>query len=87
MNGKGIIYPYWENVARGYEDITSLLTFLSMLFLGYSLVLVLIAIILGWRHKHWSLRSMYNQIKDKWERRREKAWAKKQRKKALLNRP
>jgi hypothetical protein len=86
MNGKGIIYPYWENVARGYEDITSLLTFLSMLFLVYSLVLVLIAVILGWKHKHWTLGSIYHKIKDKWERHRENAWAKKQRKKALLNR-
>ena len=26
MNGKAIIYPYWENLARGYEDIIALLT-------------------------------------------------------------
>ncbi len=24
MNGKAIIYPYWENLARGYEDIFAL---------------------------------------------------------------
>jgi hypothetical protein len=81
MNGKGIIYPFWENVARGYEDITALLTFISLLFLGYSLVLAVIGVILGWKHKRWTLKSMYNKIKDKWERHREKSWAKKQDKK------
>jgi hypothetical protein len=82
MNGKGIIYPFWENVARGYEDITALLTFISLLFLGYSIVLAVIGVILGWKHKRWTLKSMYIKIKDKWERRREKSWAKKQDKKA-----
>jgi hypothetical protein len=81
MNGKGIIYPFWENVARGYEDITALLTFISLLFLGYSLVLAIIGVILAWKHKRWTLKSMYSKIKDKWERRREKSWAKKQNKK------
>jgi hypothetical protein len=82
MNGKGIIYPFWENVARGYEDITALLTFISLLFFGYSLVLAVIGIILGWKHKHWTLKSMYIKVKDNWERRRERSWAKKQDKKA-----
>ena len=33
MNGKAIIYPYWENLARGYEDIIALLTVFMLLLL------------------------------------------------------
>jgi hypothetical protein len=80
MNGKAIIYPFWENVARGYEDVTTLLTLISLLFLGYTLVLAVIAVCLGWRHKHWTLKGVYHQLLDKLERRREKDWEMKQRK-------
>ena len=40
MNGKAIIYPYWENLARGYEDIIALLTVVMLLLLLYPVVTV-----------------------------------------------
>jgi len=46
MNGKGIIYPYWENMARGYEDILMILTLLQLLTLLYPVILLLIAFII-----------------------------------------
>lgn len=68
MNGKGIIYPYWENIARGYEDILTALTLLQLIALLYPTVLLLIAFIIWWRHKGWTLRDVRLKCKDKLER-------------------
>lgn len=68
MNGKGIIYPYWENIARGYEDILMILTLLQLLTLLYPVILLLIAFIIWWRHKGWTLRDVRLKAKDKLER-------------------
>lgn len=68
MNGKGIIYPYWENIARGYEDILTVLTLLSLILLLYPAVLLLAAFVIWWRHKGWTLRDARLMGKDKLER-------------------
>ena len=68
MNGQGIIYPYWENMARGYEDILMILTLLQLLTLLYPVILLLIAFIIWWRHKGWTLRDVRLKAKDKLER-------------------
>lgn len=72
MNGKAIIYPYWENIARGYEDIIAVLTILLILFLVYPVVLVLVVFIRWWRHKGWTIKEVFHKLKDKIERRLEK---------------
>lgn len=76
MNGKAIIYPYWENVARGYEDILALLTLFQMLFLLYPSGVLLIWIVIRWKHKTWTARTVFAAVQDKLqragERRREK---------------
>lgn len=68
MNGKAIIYPYWENIARGYEDILAVVTLFEVLFLLYPLVLALVFFCIWWRHKGWTVKSKALQIKDKLER-------------------
>lgn len=77
MNGKAIIYPYWENVARGCEDIVAVLTFLYLVFFLYPVLLVLIWFICWWRHKGWTLKDAFLMGKDKWERFLEKRRAEK----------
>lgn len=68
MNGKAIIYPFWENIARGYEDILAVITLFEMLFLVYAIVIVLVLFILWWRHKGWTLREKRLILQDKAER-------------------
>lgn len=58
MNGKAIIYPYWENVARACEDILALLMLLELLFLGFPVVVILIIIIGMWKHKTWTVKGV-----------------------------
>ena len=71
MNGKAIIYPYWENVARGYEEILATLTLLQLLFFAYPVIIAVIALVIWWRHKNWTMKDVYHQIKDKAERKAE----------------
>ncbi len=73
MNGKAIIYPYWENVARGYEDILAVITLFELLFLAYAIGVGLTLFIIWWKHKGWTLREKRLILKDKLERRIEKA--------------
>ena len=87
MNGKAIIYPYWENIARGSEDIISLITLFMLLFLGFPIVYVLVCFIKWWRHRGWTFKDVFNKGKDKTERfieqRRIKRLRKKKAKKGL----
>lgn len=84
MNGKAIIYPYWENVARGYEDILSLLTLISLIFLLYPTVLMLVWLSVWWKHKTWTVKSVYLHVKDKSERGMEKLRARRKSKDSPL---
>ena len=58
MNGKAIIYPYWENVARGMEDRLALLTLFVVLFFSVPGLIFLIWIIWRWKHKKWTLETI-----------------------------
>lgn len=86
MRSKAIIYPYWENVARGYEDIIAVLTFLMILFGLYPTILLVIFLAIKWKHKSWSSKSIYLFLKDKWERKLEALRAKRERKKKYKDR-
>lgn len=68
MNGKAIIYPYWENVARGYEDILVLLTLFQMIFVIYPSVLALVWIVIRWKNKTWTARTVLTAVQDKLQR-------------------
>lgn len=76
MNGKAIIYPYWENVARGYEDILAAVTLFQLLFLLYALLVGLVFFIGWWRHKGWTIKDKCLYVKDKAERLGERLRAK-----------
>lgn len=78
MNGKAIIYPYWENIARGYEDISAVITLFMILFLLYPAVLGIVLFALWWKHKGWTLKEVAVRGKDKAERYAERARAKRQ---------
>ncbi len=72
MNGKAIIYPFWENIARGYEDIIATVTVFMLLFLVYPCILILIVFIRWWKHKGWTCKTVLHDIKEKLERYAEK---------------
>lgn len=64
MSSKAIIYPYWENIARGYEDILQILFFIMVLLFLYPMVLLVICFIVLWKHKTWTVKSVFFRIQD-----------------------
>lgn len=68
MNGKAIIYPYWENVARGYEDILAVITLFEGIFFLYAAAVLLILFFRWWKHKGWTVKEKWLKAKDKVER-------------------
>lgn len=83
MSSKPIIYPYWENIARGYEDILGLLFVFVLLLFIYPTVLVCVFLIKAWKHKSWTVKSVYHKLRDKAECLAEKRRAKRIERKAL----
>lgn len=81
MNGKAIIYPYWENLARGYEDIIALITLFALFLLVFPAGTALVWLILWWRHKSWTVKSLWNKLADRVRIQREKSYAKRAQKK------
>ncbi len=67
MNGKAIIYPYWENVARAYEDILATLMFFILLFGGVPAIIIAVTIILLWKRKTWTVKGVLLKGKDSTE--------------------
>lgn len=68
MNGKAIIYPYWENVARGYEDILLVITFFEVVFLAFPILEIIGILRYYWKRKSWTMGQILHRIKDKLER-------------------
>ena len=63
MNGKAIIYPYWENVARGTEDILLVLTLFMLVFFVIPMTVIVIKLIILWRHRTWNIKSIWKKIR------------------------
>lgn len=72
MSQKGIIYPYWENVARGTEDKIALLTIFALIILCYPFITAFVFVIRYWKKKTWTFKSVWHKMKeflsDTWNR-------------------
>lgn len=64
MNGKAIIYPYWENIARANEDILSLIMFFELWLIGFPVIIVVGTLILLWKRKAWTIKGVCLKWKD-----------------------
>ena len=51
MNSRGVIYPYWENMARGMEDYLMPITVIAVLLFAYPAVLLFILLIRMWKKR------------------------------------
>lgn len=54
MTSHAIRYPYWENVARGWEDVMAVILVLQILFLLVPAVIVMISGVILWKRKNWT---------------------------------
>ncbi len=67
MNGKAIIYPYWENVARATEDRLAVLMIFQLLFIAIPVIVISVGLLIGWKNKKWTFKIVFIRIKDKLE--------------------
>lgn len=65
MSKQQIIYPYWENMARGYEDIFALILILKAVLLIYPSLFGGISLILFWKKRHRPLREKVFRLREK----------------------
>ncbi|MBO6242881.1 MAG: ABC transporter permease [Butyrivibrio sp.] len=65
MWSKAIFFPYWENLARGYEDILATLLFIRLICRIVVIVILVIFIIKAYRHKTWTVRGLVNDLMEK----------------------
>ena len=65
MSFKEVIYPYWENIARGQEDVLAVLLLLKCLLLIIPCIFVIISIIYLWKNRTWHLKQGIGWVQDK----------------------
>lgn len=58
MNTYPIRYPYWENAARGWEDVLALIFALQVIFLMIAGSIVIITLLVAWKRKTWTWRDI-----------------------------
>ena len=66
MSIGGIEYPYWENIARGQEDIFALLFLIKCLLLLIPGIFLIGLIIYLWKRKTWNFRQLVLWVQDQW---------------------
>ena len=65
MAGSAMRYPFWENLARGTEDILVCVMVLQAVCLIVPVVLAVIMIVQAYRHKRWTAAGVFQTIGDK----------------------
>lgn len=66
MSSESIIYPYWENIARGYEDIFALFLVIKTLLLLYPAVLFVTVMVKLYQRRTWSVGKAIHVMADKY---------------------
>lgn len=64
MGLDGITFPYWENMARGYEDILAGLLAAQLLFAAYDTVLLVGFLWHMWLRRKWRTKDLVSKGKD-----------------------
>ncbi|MDR2546278.1 MAG: ABC transporter permease [Lachnospiraceae bacterium] len=59
MQSYAIRFPYWENYARGIEDILSFMKILEILFLSVTIVIVVVWLFLLYIRREWTWGSIF----------------------------
>lgn len=77
MQNSAIHFPYWENIARGYEDIRGVVLLLQFILLLIPTVILLIILIIKWKNRSWHVKDVLVYLTDKKDRMLEKARAEK----------
>lgn len=56
MQISAVRFPYWENIARGWEDVMAMVLLLRFIFLMIPIIIIAVFVIHKWRHRKWTLK-------------------------------
>ena len=68
MNTKNIVYPYWENRAKGYEDVSALLLILELLFMCYPIAWALNQLRKLYKNRKELKQKLMEKLKNVWQK-------------------
>lgn len=54
MQKRAIPFPYWENIARGYEDVRALVLILQSILLLIPTVIIAVGLWIKWKNRTWT---------------------------------
>lgn len=77
MQNAAVHFPYWENIARGYEDVRAAVLIVQFILLLVPGVILLAAIIIKWKNRKYTLKDIWLILMDKKDRALERARAEK----------
>lgn len=58
MNTKAILYSFWENIARGYEDLLVVIFIFEFLFIFYPFCILLVNLVIKYRRRTWKAKDI-----------------------------
>jgi len=67
MTTKNIVFPYWENRARGYEDISALILVLEIICMIYPVAWLLKKCYGFWKRRKEIRREFFGKCKELWK--------------------
>lgn len=73
MQNSAIHFPYWENMARGYEDIRAIVFIFQFLLLLVPGMILLVFLIMKWKGRSWHTKDVILYLVDKKDRALERA--------------
>ena len=65
MQTQAIIYPYWENIARAVENQIAVLFLFRVFFLLIPIVLIVIQVVILWKHRKWNKNDVKEWLTDR----------------------
>lgn len=78
MQNTAVQYPYWENIARGYEDVRAVVLLLQLLLLMIPSVIIIVFLIIKWKNRSFTGKDVIRYLTDKKDRAIERARAQKE---------
>lgn len=78
MNSKTILYPYWENMARGLEDILTPICAFGLLLISFVLINICVLLVRMWTNRTIHFKDVKNLVEKGIEKYRENVKKKKE---------
>lgn len=73
MQNTAVKFPYWENIARGWEDVKVLILLFQFILLFIPAEIIVVFLIIRWKNRNFTLKDVWNFMLEKKDTLRKKA--------------